>query len=464
MPSYRLLKDSFDSRLVAVKSFLGEPRRRFLRATLLLAVFMLLAVAVLPKDPVSLWSDYSWRQTRTFAIYQCLEEGADTVERIGCLFAQPLGFDEKRYVGQEFPLFQLVDHLLFPGQTVERVYTLLPLLSAAVLLGALGAVLFLRERPLPFLLLTAALWYAAIVSPVFDYFQRSYQPDLFSLALLAAGGFYSCHFRMIRLGVVLIALGVLAKPQHLALGLAMLAFFPPPPESFRRYAKRLLLLSFFTVLPLALYFLSIVLHHRWGFPINPMRNPGIWFRTDVQFRFILDGLYPHLLRVDLPFLFAGTLALAYILERIRRPLGWQGVLAPSLMLAAAAVIYWVLFYYFLNNTYYSVIFLGAMMLSIVLFTSLTPEAAAGRRLSLIVPLAVILALVLPHTWEEKAVLMKSRSESCRPQGWGEMLETLKKESPVYLNCQWNNATCRASLGYHGINLGWRELAKPEVLR
>lgn len=192
-----------------IRNFLNRPL-----IMMLLISFVLLIIL----EPIntSLFAGSAWRNTQSFAPYMCFQDSNDIYGFLKCFFAPNLGFDDKAYSGLELPLLPMLDYILNSKISIYYVQSKVQLFAIILVLMSF---LFLSKFRFSSVLLLGIIFIGIIDNPTLYFHILSYQPDLFSIALILFGISLLLQEDKSYIPEILIGIGILFKPQH-----ALIAF------------------------------------------------------------------------------------------------------------------------------------------------------------------------------------------------------------------------------------------------
>ena len=192
-----------------IKIFLDKPLIIMLLVTLSLMI-------ILEPFSSSLFSGSAWRNTQSFAPYMCFQNSDNVYSFIQCIFAPNLGFDDKAYSGLELPLLPMFDYLLKSNISIYIFQSKMQLLALVLIFVSF---ISLSKFKLSSLLIISILTIGIIDNPTLYFHILSYQPDLFSIALILFSISLLLQNEKSYIPEILLGMGILFKPQH-----ALIAF------------------------------------------------------------------------------------------------------------------------------------------------------------------------------------------------------------------------------------------------
>lgn len=188
----------------------------FEKPLIMMLLMSLILLFLLEPISSSLFEGSAWRNTQSFAPYICFQNSDDIYGFLKCFFAPNLGFDDKAYSGLELPLLPMFDYLLNSNVSIYSFQSKMQLLGVIFIFVSF---LFVSKFSLSSMLLLLIISIGIIDNPTLYFHILSYQPDLFSIALILVAISLLLQNEKSYIPEILVGMGILFKPQH-----ALIAF------------------------------------------------------------------------------------------------------------------------------------------------------------------------------------------------------------------------------------------------
>lgn len=188
----------------------------YLKVIFHISIVFILYLVMTPMK-TSLFSGSGWRNTQTFAAYDCFKQSKNFSSISKCFIAPKLGFNDKHYVGLESPILQLSDLVLSSKISIYTIQSKTQLI--ALILIFVVTIIFLRWQII--VIGSLFLYFASLLdNPTLSFFLLSYQPDLLSMGLIFTGVAFAILDTENKSFIpeILLGIGLVVKPQHAPVG------------------------------------------------------------------------------------------------------------------------------------------------------------------------------------------------------------------------------------------------------